>query len=200
MGEGKQLTKWLGRLQGTATFVYIAALCVGVALFVIAFIPGSPVALALPTELLSGLDRIGGVVPGVVVDPLGKVVFEVTDPTLAQRMLYLATVLPGLLLAAEVARRLSELLRSARDTDPFTTRTVRELILVAKITAFGGLGVWAVGNVAMWLLSATMLSSGARVDPEQSPLGWLAVGFIFAAFAQLISRGVAMRAELDTVI
>jgi hypothetical protein len=38
------------------------------------------------------------------------------------------------------------------------------------------------------------------VERHQSPLGWLAVGLIFAAFAQLIARGVAMRAELDTLI
>jgi len=31
-------------------------------------------------------------------------------------------------------------------------------------------------------------------------LSWLAVALIFAAFGQLIARGVAMRAELDTVI
>jgi hypothetical protein len=68
------------------------------------------------------------------------------------------------------------------------------------MTAFGGLGVWAVSNVANWVLSATMLESGAAVEPHQSPLGWLAVGLIFAAFAQLIARGVDMRAELDTVI
>jgi hypothetical protein len=45
-----------------------------------------------------------------------------------------------------------------------------------------------------------MLESGTAVEPHQSPLGWLAVGLIFAGFAQLISRGVGMRAELDTVI
>ncbi|GIG00454.1 hypothetical protein Cci01nite_55470 [Catellatospora citrea] len=198
--EGKRLTKWLRRLRGTAEFVYIASLCGSVAMLVVAFIPRSPVVLALPTTLLTGLDRIGGVATGVVVYPMGEVVFEVTDPTLAQRMLYLATILPGLLLVADIARRLARLLKSAQDTDPFTTQTVRELTLVAKITAFGGLAVYAVGNVAMWLLASTMLDSGARVDPVQSPVGWLAVGFIFAAFAQLIARGVAMRTELDTVI
>jgi hypothetical protein len=36
--------------------------------------------------------------------------------------------------------------------------------------------------------------------PHQAPLGWLAVGLIFAAFGQILDRGVTMRAELDTVI
>jgi hypothetical protein len=95
---------------------------------------------------------------------------------------------------------MAHVLRAAQDIDPFTAQTARELTVVAKITAFGGLGVWAVSNVAKWALSATMLESGWAVEPHQSPLGWLAVGLIFAAFGQLIARGVAMREELDTVI
>ena len=194
------LDRWLPRLRGAATFVYIAALCLAVALLVIAFIPGSPVSLALPTAELSGTARLGGVAHGVVVDPGGEIVFKVTDPSLGQRMLHLLTTFPGLLLVAEVARRMRNLLRAAHRTDPFTAQTVRELMLVAKITAVGGLGVWVVSNAAKWALSDSMLESGARVAPHDSPLGWLAVGLIFAAFAQLIARGVAMRAELDTVI
>jgi hypothetical protein len=158
------------------------------------------VTLALPTHLLSGLNSVGGVATGVTVDLGGAVAFTVTDPTLAQRMLHLATLLPGLLLVAEIARRMAKLLRSAQDTDPFTARTAQALTAVAKITAFGGLGVWAISMVAEWALSATMLGSGAAVEPDLSPLGWLAVGLIFAAFGQLIGRGVDMRAELDTVI
>ena len=59
-----------------------------------------------------------------------------TGPT----MIYLATTLPGLLLVAEIARRMARLLRAAQDSDPFTMQTARELTVVAKITALGGLG------------------------------------------------------------
>ena len=45
-----------------------------------------------------------------------------------------------------------------------------------------------------------MLASPVPFHPHQAPLGWLAVGLIFAAFGQILDRGVAMRAELDTVI
>jgi len=194
------LDKWLPRLRGAATFVFIAALCLGVALLVIAFIPGSPVSLPLPTASLSGTGAIGGTVPGVVVDSSGQVLFKIIDPSLAQRLLYLATILPGLVLVAEVARRMAALLRAAQASDPFTAHTARILTQLAKLTAFGGVGVWAISNAAKSALSATMLRSGVAVQPHSSPLGWLAVGLIFAAFAQLIARGVAMRAELDTVI
>jgi len=192
--------RWLRLLSGTATIAYIAALCLAVALLVIALIPGSPVSQELPTSALSGAGALGGTAAGVAVDPAGEILFKVTDPSLAQRLIYLGTTLPGLLLVAEIARRMARMLRAAQDNDPFTARTVRELTLVAKITAVGGLSVWVVATVAEAVLSGTMLVSGVRVEPHQSPLAWLAVGLVFAAFAELVARGVAMRAELDTVI
>jgi hypothetical protein len=194
------LGTWLRRLRAGAQFVSIAALCLAVAMLVISLIPRSPVTVALPSDMLTGLDAMRGVVSGVIADPDGSVVVAIAHPSLAQRLLNLATIMPGLLLVAEIARRMAKLLRAAQDSDPFTASTVRELTVVAKITAFGGLGVWAVAIVAAWVLSATVLTSGAAVEPDQSLLGWAAVGLIFAAFAQLIARGVAMRTELDTVI
>jgi hypothetical protein len=44
------------------------------------------------------------------------------------------------------------------------------------------------------------LSSPRPRGPIRAPPGSLAVGLIFAAFAQLITRGVAMGDELDTII
>ena len=194
------LGTWLGRLRAAATVVYIVALCLAVAVLVIGFIPGSPVSLELPTASLSGLDGIRGVEPGVVVDPSGGIVFKIVDASLPQRLLYVATMVPGLILIADIARRMAKLLRTAQESDPFAAGTARELTTVAKITAFGGLGVWAASILAKWGLSATMLHSGAAIHPDQSLLGWLAVGLIFAGFGQLIAHGVAMRTELDTVI
>jgi len=194
------LDRWLRLLRSTATFVQIAALCLSVALFVIALIPGSPVRLPLPTSLLTGTDGIGGTASGVVVDHGGRIVFEVEDASLGQRLLYAAITIPSLLLVAEIARRLAALLRAAVDHDPFIPRTAHDLNTVAKITALGGIAAWAIASGAAAALSATMLASGTAVEPHGSPLGWLAVALIFAAFARLIERGVGMRAELDTVV
>ena len=199
MNKGR-LDRWLRWVRAAATTISIAALCLAVALLVIAFIPRSPVKLRLPASLLTGTHGIGGVDPGVVVDQTGLVPFKVTDPSLAQRLLYLATQFPALLLIAEIARRMAKLLRAAQDSDPFIARTARELTLLAKITAIGGVAVWAAGAAAMSLLAATVLDSGSTVEPHTTPLGWLAVGLIFAGFAQLIARGVEMQAELETVI
>ncbi len=119
---------------------------------------------------------MGVVVHGVVIDPGGEIVFKVTDPSLGQRILHLATEFPGLLLVAEVARRMRHPLQAAQDRDPFTAQTASELTLVAKITALGGLGVWGGQQRCEVGAVATMLESGAAVTPHDSPLGWLAVG------------------------
>ena len=53
----KRLATWLRWLRATASFVFIAALCLAVALLVIAFIPGSPVIQELPATALSPFAR-----------------------------------------------------------------------------------------------------------------------------------------------
>jgi hypothetical protein len=196
----QRLDTWLRRIRKTSTVISVIALCAAFASTVICFIPGSPVVVELNSTLLSGLDSIRGVGQDVIADPAGRIPLRVVHPAFGQRMLYLATVLPSILLVAEIARRLAALLRGAEGSDPFTTRTVRELTFLAKLTAFGGLGAWVLGSAATSILAKTILESGKVIEPYDSPLGWLAVGFIFAAFAQLIARGVAMRAELDTLI
>ena len=191
---------WLRWLHGIATFIFIAALCLAVALVVIAFIPGSPVTQALPASALSGLEHIGGVTSGVAVDSSGWVPFTVHDPSLVDRLLYMLTQVPGLLLIAEISRRMAKLLRAAQASDPFTADNVRALTTLGKLTAFVGLGTWVISQLAQAVLCARMLTSPPGYQPQHTPLGWLAVGLIFAAFARILDRGVAMRTELDTVI
>jgi hypothetical protein len=191
---------WLRRLRKATSIIFVVALCAAVAITVICLIPGSPVVVELNSTLLSGLDGLRGVVHDVIADPAGRIPLRVVHPALGQRLLYLATVLPSVLLIAEIARRLAALLRDAEGNDPFTAGTVRELTFLAKLTAFGGVGAWGLGSAATSILAATVLESGKAIEPYDTPVGWLAVGFIFAAFAQLIARGVAMRDELDAVI
>nr|WP_238338364.1 DUF2975 domain-containing protein [Pedococcus badiiscoriae] len=167
---------------------------------VIAFIPGSPVIQDLPGAALTGLQRIGGVATGVGADPSGWSPFEIHDPSLGQRLLHMLTEVPGLLLIAEIGRRMSNLVRAAQDLDPFTAQNARALATLAKLTAIGGTGTWILSQVAQGVLAATMLTSLPTFRPQDTPLGWLAVGLIFAAFGRILDRGVAMRAELDTVI
>ena len=172
-----------------------------VALVAIAIAPKSPVRLDIATVKLTGLDRIVGLTPGVVVDSAGRLPVEFTDPSLGVRLLNLAVFIPGLLLVAEIARRMARLLRAAEQHDPFTHQTVRALGGVARLTAIGGVGVWAIAAIARWVLSSHVLSTGTDVTLlRQSPVGWLGVALIIAGFSQVVARGVAMRTELDAVI
>jgi hypothetical protein len=154
----------------------------------------------LPSTTLGTTAPGGAVAVGVAVDPAGWVPFTIHDATLAQRLLYLLTVLPGLALIAEIARRMAGLLRVAQAADPFTATTARALVTVGKLTALAGLAVWLLSQVAQGALSGTMLATSTTFRPHQSPLGWIAVGLIFVAIGTILDRGVAMRAELDTVI
>ncbi|WBQ07069.1 DUF2975 domain-containing protein [Kribbella sp. CA-293567] len=194
------MSTWLRRLRITASIAYGVTLCAAVAVLVIAFIPRSSVVLDLPSSLLSGLDGVGGVEAGAIVDPDGRLPFSLADPSLAQRLLLLATILPGAALLAEVARRLAALLRTAEAGDPFTADSARELMFIAKLTAFGGLAAWVVAAGALSALAATVLDSGTAIKPEGTPFWPLVIGFVFAAVAQLLARGDEMRTELDAVI
>jgi hypothetical protein len=56
-------------------------------------------------------------------------------------------------------------------------------------------------NLATWALSATVLDAASTPQRHEAvALAWLAMALIFAASGQLVARGVAMGAELDTVI
>ncbi|WP_088290122.1 DUF2975 domain-containing protein [Kineosporia sp. A_224] len=187
-------------LQGAATTVHVAALCLAVAVLVIAFVPGSSVTVDLPAHLFSTPAAVTGTTPGVTLDPAGQLAFVLADPTTVQRLLRATTVVPGLLVVAEVARRLADLLRSARQHDPFTAQTVRRLTTVAKIAAVGGSATWLLGVVAAWVLVSTVVDPQVTVEPSGGLVGWLAVGLVVAGFAQLVDRGVDLRTELDTVI
>jgi hypothetical protein len=184
-----------------ATFVRWAALSLAVAVVVIGIVPNSPVKLDISMARLSGLDHVGGAAPGVTVDHSSRVMLTFTDPSFPLRMLNLATIVPGLVLVAEIARRMAKLLRSAQDRDPFSAGTAQDLTLLAKLTALGGLGVWAAANGARWLLSSQALASGTDFSLlHRSPLGWLGAALIIAGFGQVVARGVAMQTELDAVI
>ena len=146
--EDSRFDKWLHRLRVTATIVYIVALCLAVAVLVIAFIPHSPVTAALPATDVPGLDHLSGLAAGVTVDPAGTIAVELAEPSVVQRLLYLVVVLPGLALVALIAWRMAKLLRATLASDPFTAQTVRALTALAKITAVGGIAVWAMSNLA----------------------------------------------------
>ena len=88
---------------------------------VIAFIPGSTVTQVLPAAALSGLDQHRRRHRRGRRRPSGWVPFRSTTRRSTERLLQMLTEVPGLLLIAEIGRRMAKLVRAAQDTDPFTT-------------------------------------------------------------------------------
>jgi Protein of unknown function (DUF2975) len=194
-------TNWLGRTRGAAVFIQWASLSLAVAVVVIGIAPKSPVLLDVSVARLANFDRIGGVASNVRIDQAGRLALRLIDASFSVRMLNLGTTVPGLVLIAEIARRMAKLLRRAERNDPFTDETSRELSRVAIVAAVGGIAVWAIASVVRWQLSSYVLTSGRDASLlEGSPVGWLGTGLIIAAFGQVVRRGVAMRTELDAVI
>jgi hypothetical protein len=70
---------------------------------------------------------------------------------------------------------------------------------VGKLTAFAGRGTWILSQIGQWVLSGTMPASSATFHPHQAPLGWLA-GTDLRRLRADPRPGVAMRAELDSII
>ena len=115
--EDSRFDKWLHRLRVTATIVCTVALSLAVAVLVIAFIPHSPVPAALRAADVPGLDHVSGLEAGVTVDPTGTIAVKIAEPSVAQRLLYLVAVVPGLALVALIAWRMAKLLRTALASD-----------------------------------------------------------------------------------
>ena len=67
---------------------------------------------------------------------------------------------------------MAKLLRAALTSDPFTAQTVRALTTLAKITAVGGIAVWAMSNLATWVLSATVLDGASTPQQREKQQRW----------------------------
>jgi hypothetical protein len=104
-------------------------------------------------------------------------------------------------------RPLGSWLRRLRGTATFVQIAVLCLAGASLVIVFvpGSPGILhTLAPVFPGLPGGILVAVGAVTQPignlASALLGWLAVALIFAAFGQLIARGVAMRAELDTVI
>ena len=146
---------------------------------------------AAPVVAVPGLRD--GATPGATVSVC------TASPTVAQSVY--ASLVEGLwpLVSAVAAALLWRIVRDCRRADPFTASTVRRLRQLTVFVLLAG-GVAAVAQmVAADALAATFVADGFH--PSDTPVwAWLLVGLGLAAIAEIVNRGVALRAELDTVI
>ncbi|GAA1806043.1 hypothetical protein GCM10009682_29850 [Luedemannella flava] len=191
---------WLAELQNLLIFG-LAAVGFTAAVNVVALATGGPVVAALPAHAVDGLVGMsGGLRDGAAVAWGSTVDVHLADPGPADMLWYAGRGVPELVLILTVLALLLRLVVAARRGDPFTAATVRRLRVLGAVSAFGGVLVGLVGTVAELALSDSLTGGDTVAATFTINPVWILVGGGFVAFGEIVNRGRALRAELDTVI
>jgi Protein of unknown function (DUF2975) len=203
MGFIERLRKpdWLQEMQTTLTFVLVVMAVLG-GLTVIALVTGDSLVAQVPTSAVAGVaGATGDLRPGVVTDPHGTVDILVRNPDAGQLVDKALISMPTYLITVTVLVLLLGVLRRARRDNPFLPATVRRLRVIAVVVLVGGQLAFTIETVAAMDLSARVTNKHMGTIFDVTPVGtWLLLGFGFFAIAEVVNRGRAMRAELDSVI
>ncbi|WP_020578800.1 DUF2975 domain-containing protein [Actinopolymorpha alba] len=159
---------------------------------------GDSLSLQLPASAVSGTVEYG-LRAGVAIASEQDVTVTVADPSLQQRVVWALTTLPTQVVVAALLALLLRIVRHARHGDPFTPATVRRLRVLAMLALAGGYLGFLIELIAAINLSTTVTTDGA-VGFSQLPLHWFLIGSGLLAVAEVVKRGYAMRAELETVV
>lgn len=189
-------TDWLQELQAVLLLGLVMAGVLTVGGVAGAF--GDSLPVELPASAVSG-SVDSGLRAGATVLSEQAVTVTVADPSATQRALWLASAAPTNLVVVLLLIQLLRIVRHARRHDPFTTATVRRLRVLAVVALAGGYLAAFAQVLAAMELSGTVLSDGLTAYFEL-PLYWFVVGFGLFAVAEVVRRGCALRAELETVI
>jgi Protein of unknown function (DUF2975) len=194
--ESLRRPDWLKELQA----VLILGLVVvgGLGAVGAAAAAGDSLQLELPASAVSGTVDYG-LRAGAAVVAEQDVIVTVTDPSLRQRVVWVLTALPTYAVIVALLVLLLRIVWRARRDEPFTMATARGLRVLALVTLAGGYLGSLVELVAAMHLSSTVTTDGV-VGFSQLPLHWFLIGVGLFAVAEVIKRGHAMRAELETVV
>ncbi|WP_432983404.1 DUF2975 domain-containing protein [Dactylosporangium sp. CA-233914] len=161
----------------------------------LAFGTESPLPVRVPADLV---DASAG---SAAIDPDGMVDILVEHPGIGQLTLGVLTFLPTLAVVFTLLTVLWRIVRRIRRGGPFDERIVRGVRILGWIAGVGGLVAGFVEAFAEAALSMTVTDGfGFGLPLIPGLLGWVLVGIGCFALAEILRRGMVMRAELDTVI
>jgi hypothetical protein len=186
---------WLGLLSGLV-FIGMAALVQ------IAEAPHADFTVWVPLDQAGGLEGPSHLPDGVSVDLSARVQALVEEPTATQAMLHLATTLPTRCVVIAMLFLLVRVVRQARRGDPFTAGNVRLLRQLGVTVIVGGIVSDVIEEMAFRALVGPIVDGpvGGFVWSGFVWSGWWLVGVAFLAIAEVVSRGLRMRVELEGVI
>jgi hypothetical protein len=192
---------WLGELQ-IALVAALALLGVLAVVNIIAIVGGWPVSVEVPAGAVDGVGgATGGLAGGVAVDPHGTVDVLADDPSARQLFAAALVSLPTFLVILTLFAMLLGVVRRARKGGPFDEHVVWRLRLIGAVAIIAGFIARLVELFAQLDLTSTVTDRSMSATVSlQSLFGWVLVGIALFAIAEVVKRGLAMRAELDTVI
>jgi hypothetical protein len=143
----------------------------------------------------------GGLPAGVAVDPHGTVDVLVDDPSARHLFAAALVSLPTILVILVLFVMLLGVVHRARKGDPFGEHVVRRLRLIGVVAIAAGVVARLIEFFAQLDLTSSVTDQSASATVSvQGLFGWVLVGIALFAIAEVVKRGLAMRAELDTVI
>jgi DUF2975 family protein len=143
----------------------------------------------------------GGLAAGAAVDPNGTVDVLIDHPSARQVVAAALVSMPTFLVILALFAMLLGVVHRACNGGPFDAHVVRRLRLIGVVALVAGVVARLVELFAQLDLTSTVTDrSTSATLPLQSLFGWVLVGIALFAIAEVVKRGLAMRAELDTVI
>jgi hypothetical protein len=164
-------------------------------------VTGSAVEIELPLAAVGGVTDAGNAgrsADHVGVSQDGLMQVWIKQPTVGQSLLGVARTVPTVAVVMAMLTALSQVVRGARRADPFSVRNVHLLRILGFTVLLGGL-LAEIGELLANLALIAPLLDGNQSGEVTIGWWWL-VGLAFLAIAEVMRKGLAMRAELDTVI
>ncbi|HEV7898734.1 MAG TPA: DUF2975 domain-containing protein [Planosporangium sp.] len=191
---------WLAEVQAVLVAGLVLA-AVGAAINVVSLVRREPIVVNVLSERIVPDVGLSGLQPGVHLYDSGTVEVLVDHPTPAQLAWHTAGSLPTFLVVVFMLVTLLRIVRAARRHDPFSSANVRRLRFLGVVVLVGGGIAMIIETIARLALSGSVRTGPPEVGAVVDVSGWwFLVGFGFLAIAEVVNRGRAMRAELETVI
>jgi hypothetical protein len=196
LGKALRRADWLAEMQQLLATALVLVTAAGVVSLVVS-LTGRAVGVGLAAR--SVLAPGAGLRDGLVADPAGDVTVVIEHPDAGQIVLHLLTQLPVWVISVLMLFLLWRLVRAARRTDPFSEPVARRLAVLGWLLIVGGPVAQTVGFLASFVLAGTVSHPQATLV-VMPLLVWMLAGFGMLAVGEVVRRGHALRAELDTVV
>lgn len=158
-----------------------------------------PITVPVPLDSIGRLTPEPGAMATGDVAANTDVTVELVRPTIEQHAWFLAGWLPGTAIAAVVAFTLARQLRLARQGLLFSAQVVRALRRIGWLVLVGTVLAVNLDMFATGMLVADITPDSLAFGMVL-PFGWLLVGFVAPAMADVVARGARMREDLEGVV